>query len=91
VKTTTIVALSAAALIAAASAGLAQGVPGTTFLQHKIAKKHHARVSGSAPLREMQAKGPEKGYPRASGYTLGEPVLDRETEMSRKAGGGGGM
>jgi hypothetical protein len=87
---TTIIALSAAALIAAAPAGLAQDVPGKTpGLQHKVSKKHHPGVSGYAPLRKMQAKGSEKRYPRAFGYAPGEPIgLDRETEMSRKAGGG---
>ena len=86
---TTIIALSAAALIAAAPAVLAQGVqskaPG---LQHKVSKKHHPRVSGYAPLREMQARGSKKRYPEAF-YAPGE-VLDREIEMSRQAGGGGG-
>ena len=87
---TTIIALSAAALIAAAPAVLAQGVPSKTpGLQHKVSKKHHAGVSGYAPLREMQAKGSKKGYPEAFGYAPGN-VLDRETEMSRQAGGGGG-
>jgi hypothetical protein len=42
---TTIVAVSAAALIAAAPAVLAQGVAGKTpSLQHKVTKKHHAGV-----------------------------------------------
>ena len=70
---TTIIALSAAALIAAAPAVLAQGVtskpPG---MQHKVSKKHHPRVSGYAALREMQAKGSKKGYPGAFGYAPGE-------------------
>jgi hypothetical protein len=81
----TIIALSAAALIAAAPACLAQGVSGKTAgQQHKVSKKVHPGVSNSAPLRAMRAKGSAK--------QLGEPVaLDRETEMSRQAGGGGGM
>jgi hypothetical protein len=55
---TTITALSAAALIVAAPAVLAQGVPIKTLdLQHKVSKKHHSGVSVHAPLREMQAKG----------------------------------
>ena len=70
---TTIIALSAAALIAAAPAVLARGVPGKTpGLQHKVSKKHHLGVSGYAPLREMQAKGSKKGYPGAFGYAPGE-------------------
>jgi hypothetical protein len=86
---TTIIALSAAALIASAPAVFAQGVPGKTAgLQHKVSKKHHPAVSGYAPLRD--AKGSKKDYPRAFGYAPNE-VLDRETEITRKAGGGGGM
>jgi len=89
---TTIIALSAATLIAAAPAVLAQGVPSrTSGLQHKVSKKHHPSVYGYAPLREMQAKGSKKGYPGAFGYAPGEPSgLDRDLEMSRQAGGGGG-
>ena len=86
---TAIIALSAAALVAAAPAVLAQDVSSQTpGLQHKVSRKHHPRVSGYAPLRETQAKGAKKGYPAAFGYAAGE-VLDRETEMSRQAGGGG--
>ena len=84
---TTIIALSAAALIAAAPAVLAQGVTSKAPGLHKVSKKHHSR--GYAALREMQAKGSKKGYPKAFGYAPGD-VLDRETEMSRQAGGGGG-
>jgi hypothetical protein len=87
---TTIIALSAAALIAAAPAVLAQGGPSKTpGLQHKVSKKHHPGVSGYAPLREKQAKGSKKGYPGAFGYAPAPSGLDRETEMSRQAGGGG--
>ena len=87
---TTIIALSAAALIAAAPV-FAQGVSSKTpALQHKVSKKHHLGVSGYAPQREMQAKGSKKGYPGAFGYAPSE-VLDRETEITRKAGGGSGM
>jgi hypothetical protein len=90
VKTTIIALLSAAALIAAAPAVLAQGVPGKTpGLQHKVSKKHHPGISGHAQLRGMQAKGSKKGDPGAFGYAPVEPSgLDRETEMSRQAGGG---
>jgi hypothetical protein len=87
---TTIIALSATALITAAPAVLAQGVPGKTpGLQHKVTKKNHSGISVYAPLREMQARGSSNVYPRAFGYAHGE-VLDRETEASRQAGGGGG-
>jgi hypothetical protein len=89
---TTIIALSAAALVAAAPAVLAQTVPSKTpGLQHKVARKHHTGVSGYAPLREMQAKGSKRGYPGAFGYAPIEPGgVDKDTELSRKAGGGGG-
>ena len=87
---TTIIALSAATLIAAAPAVLAQGVPSkTTALQHKVSKKHHPGVSGYAPLRAVQAKGSKKGYPGAFGYAPDEPI-DRDIAASRQAGGGGG-
>lgn len=79
---TTIIALSAAALIAVAPAVFAQGVSSKTPGQHKVSEKHHPGVSGYAPRREMQAKGSKKGYPGVSDY---------ETEMSRQAGGGSGM
>ena len=87
---TTIIAFSAAALIAAAPAVLAQGVPGKTpSPQHHVSKKHHAGVTGQASLREMQARASRKGYPKAFGPAPVE-VFDRETEISRNAGGGGG-
>jgi hypothetical protein len=86
---TTIIALSATALIAAAPAVLAQVPSKTPGLQHKVSKKHHPGVSGYAPLREIQAKSSKNVYPGAFGYAPGE-VIDRETESSRRAGGGGG-
>ena len=88
---TTIIALSAAALIATAPAVLAQGVPSKTpGLQHKVSKKHHPGIYGYASLRETQSKGWKKGYPGAFGYAPGASGLDRDVEMSRQAGGGGG-
>jgi hypothetical protein len=85
----TIIALSAAALIAAAPAVFAQGVSGKTQgLQQKVSKKHHLGVSGYAPQREMQARDSKKGHSESFGYAPGE-VLDKETEITRKAGGGG--
>jgi hypothetical protein len=87
----TIIALSAAALIATTPALFAQGVPGKTpGLKHVVSKKHHPAVSSYASLRGVQAKGSKEGHPRAFGYAPGE-VLDRETEITRKAGGGSGM
>jgi hypothetical protein len=87
---TTIIVLSAVALIAAAPAVLAQGVPSKTpGLQHKVSRKHHPGVFGYAPRRE--AKGSKKGYPGAFGYAPGEPSgLDRDFVTSLRAGGGGG-
>jgi hypothetical protein len=89
---TAIIALSAAALIAAAPATLAHAVPGkTTGLQHKVSKKHHPAVTRYAPLREMQARASKNGYPGAFGYAPNEPGgIDRDLEMSRQAGGGAG-
>jgi hypothetical protein len=86
---TAIIALSAAALIAAAPAVLAQGVPGKTpGLQHKVSKKHHPGVSGHAPLRETRAKGSKTGYPGASSYAPSEH--SDFLESVRRGGGGGG-
>ena len=91
---TTIIALSAAALIAAAPAVPAQSVPGkATGLQHKISKRPHAGVSGYARPGEMQAKGAGRGYPGAVGYAPREPrgYLDRDLEVSGRQAGGGSM
>ena len=86
---TTIIALSAAALIAAAPAVLARDVPGkTSGLQHKVSKKHHPGVSGYAQMREMQTKGSKTGYLGASGYAPDE--RSRFFESVRQGGGGGG-
>src|ERR1700740_2506021 len=55
---TTIIALSAAVLIAAAPAVFAQGVSSKApTVQHKVSKKHHPGVSNYASRREMQVKG----------------------------------
>ena len=89
---TTIIALSAVALIAAAPAELVQDGSGRTpGLQHEVVKKHHA--SGHVRPREMQTMGAGKGYSGALGYAPGERsgYLDRDLEVSgRQAGGGGG-
>jgi hypothetical protein len=88
---TTIIALSAAALFAAAPAAAAQGVPGKTpALQHKVSQKHHPSVFGYAPLRETQARGLKKGYGGAFGYAPEPGRSDRDLEASKQAGGGGG-
>jgi hypothetical protein len=88
---TTIIVLSAAALITAAPAVLAQGIPGkTTGLQHHVSKNHHPGASGHAQPRVMQAKGSKRGS-GAFGYAPGQSGgLDVNLEASRQAGGGGG-
>ena len=97
---TTIIALSAVALIATAPAVLARGASAETpGLQHKVAKTHHAKthnasIFGHARPRAMPARGAGKGYPGAFGYAPAEPrgYLDRDLEVSgRQAGGGNGM
>jgi hypothetical protein len=55
----------------------------------KYGKKAGYRASNYAPGYRMQAYRSKTGYPGAFGYAPAE-VLDRETEISRKAGGGGG-
>ena len=91
---TAIIALSAAALIAAAPAAAAQGVPGKTpasqHSQHKVSQKHHPGVFGYAPLRETQARGSKKGDRGTFGYAPEPGRLDRDIEASKQAGGGGG-
>jgi hypothetical protein len=71
----TIIAVSAAALMASATAVLAQGVsdksPGHE-MQDKGSKKGSPGASGYAPGHEMQAKGSKKGSPGASGYAPGQ-------------------
>jgi hypothetical protein len=89
---TTIIALAAAALIAAAPGALAQGVasriPG---LPHHVSQQHHRGVYGYAPRHERQARSLKTGDPQAFGYAPDEPrALNRDLDASRQAGGGGG-
>jgi hypothetical protein len=87
---TTIIALSAAALIAAAPGVLAQNVSSKTPDQRHHASKQHPRfVSVYAPRHAMHAQGLKTGYPSAFGYAPSEPK-DYFLESSRQAGGGGG-
>jgi len=70
----TVIALSAAALIAASPAAYAAGVSSKTpghEMQAKSSKKGHTGASRYAPGHEMQAKGSVKGHPGASGYAPG--------------------
>jgi hypothetical protein len=91
----TIIALSAAALIAAAPAVFAHSVLSKTpGPQHKTFKKHPARVYGYAPWA-MQAQGhaqahaqSSRAYPGAFGYV---PARPRDmTDILPLGGGGGG-
>jgi hypothetical protein len=80
---TTIIALSAAALIAAAPAVLAQNVSSKTQDQHhQVPKKHPQSVSGYAPRHAMHARGLKTGYSGAFGYAPSEPK-DYTYENSR--------
>jgi len=81
---TTMIALSAAVVIAAAPGVLAQTVSNKTpDKQHHASKKHPRVVSVHAPTRTMDAKGLKTSYPGSAGYTPSE-------ENSRYGGGGGG-
>ena len=72
---TTIIALSVAALIAAAPAVFAQGIPSKTpNVQHKVSKQRHPGLSGHTVRREVEAKAWRNGYPRAFGYTPADAV-----------------
>ena len=85
----TIIALSAAVLMAAAPAVFAKDATSkTATVQHKVSRKHHPRVSGYAALREMQTKGSKTGDPGASSYAPDE--RSRFLDSVRQGGGGGG-
>jgi hypothetical protein len=88
---TTIIALSAAVLIAAAPAVLAKDVSSkTASAQHKVSKKHHPGVTSYARRRDMQVKGSTRGYPGAFGYSPSPPVVRDMTDILPYGGGGGG-
>ncbi|QOZ18916.1 hypothetical protein XI02_30685 [Bradyrhizobium sp. CCBAU 21365] len=71
----TIIALSAACLMASSTALFAQGVssksPGHE-MQDRGSKKGSPGASGYAPGQEMQAKGSKSGSAGASGYAPGQ-------------------
>jgi hypothetical protein len=85
---TAIVALSAAALIAAAPAALARNSK-TQNEQYQASQKHPRIVSGNSPHHAMHASSLRRGNPGAFGYPPSAPK-DYTTESSRQAGGGGG-
>src|SRR5437660_9740543 len=86
-----VIALSTVALIASAPAVFAQGVSSKTpgHEMQKYGKKAGHRASNYAPGHRMQAYRTKTGYPGAFGYAPAE-AIDRENEITRKAGGGGG-
>ena len=84
---TGIIALSATAFLAWAPSAFAQDASSKTLGLRDIPKKHHAAAYSHAPPRATQAKGSKNDHPRAFGY-VPKDVLDRETEITRKAGGG---
>jgi hypothetical protein len=87
---TAIIALSTAALMAAAPAVFGQGSKPPS-VQHNVFKKRHPGVSGYAPRREMQAKVSKKGDLGAFGYAPREPSgSSTDFIRSRQFGGGGG-
>jgi hypothetical protein len=88
--TRTIIALSAAVLIAAAPAVLAQNVSGKTPDQHhRVFKKRPQVVTGYAPGHVVHAKDMKTGYPGAPSYPPSAPK-DYTYDNSRAGGGGGG-
>jgi hypothetical protein len=71
----TLIALSAAALIASAPAVFAQGASSNTpghEMQEKGSAKGSPGASGYAPGQEMHEKGSKRGTEGASGYTPGQ-------------------
>ena len=90
---TMIIALSAAALIAAAPAVLAKNVSSKVpDQQHKVFKKRPQVVTGYAPWHEAHARGVKTGNLGASSYPP-SAHNDNSYDTSRNAGGGrgGGM
>ena len=81
-----IIALSAATLFAAApvfAQSVSSKAPG-----HEMRAKANPGGSGYAAGRNLQARGPKKGYTGASGYA---PSETRDiTDISTKGGGGRG-
>jgi hypothetical protein len=81
----TVVALSAAALIASAPAVFAQGssakAPGQE-MQEKGSVKGTSGASGYAPGQEMHAKGSKRGTTGASGYATGQTSGSSNSGMS---------
>ena len=86
----TMIALSAATLIAAAPVVFAKSSD-TPRLQHKLTKKHPLGVSSYARWNETKARGSLKGYPGSFGYAPSERERrNDEIEALRQGVGGGG-
>jgi hypothetical protein len=86
----TMIALSAAVLIAAAPAAFALGVTSKTpSEQHKVSRKHHPGVTNYALRRERQGVGRTMSYPSAFGYAPGVPPTDRWSAPDQAPGGAG--
>jgi len=86
---TAIIALSAAVLIAAPPAVLAQNLSSKTpDQQHHASKKHLRAGAGYAPRHAMHAKSLITDYPGAFGHAPSAPK-DYTYENSRNGGGGG--
>jgi hypothetical protein len=86
---TAIIALSAAALIAAATVLARNAASETSHQYHQVSKKHAAHMSSYTRWRVMHADGEKASYPGASGYAPNAPK-DYIYDNSRNAGGGGG-
>jgi hypothetical protein len=75
-KTMTLIALSAAALIGVSPAVFAKTASASKTPGHEMhtmgSKKVHHGASGHAAGREMQAKGSNTGHAGASGYAPGQ-------------------
>ena len=86
----TMIALSAAILIAAAPAVFAQGATSkTSSVQHKVARKHHPGITNYALRHERQIKDRTTGYPSAFGYAPPAPPVDRWSGPDQAPGGAG--
>jgi len=86
----TMIAFSAAALIATAPAVLARNVSSKSpEAHHHLSRKHPRAISGYASWHALPANRLRSGYPGAFGYAPSEPK-DYTLESSRQAGGGGG-
>jgi len=87
---TTFIALSAAVLITAAPAALAQQASAKTPDQHRqVSRKHLGAMSAHGSQHATHAPRLTTGYPGAFGYAPNAP-RDYSLESSRQAGGGGG-